>query len=65
MDEETKDFLIQAVAEIRALRRQNEIMGAQLDVLETVRWLVAGPRPPQSYAVDITSLIEDYLAGKK
>lgn len=61
MDEETKTLLTQAVNEIRGLRRQNEIYGAQLEVVEVFRAALLGPRPPQSsqsYGVDITHLIE-------
>jgi hypothetical protein len=57
-----KQLLAMARDEIRGLRRSNEIMGAQLDVLETIRLLVAGPRPPQMMTQDVCHEIDKRLA---
>lgn len=57
-----KQLLAMARDEIRGLRRQNEIMGAQLDVLETLRSIALGPRQPMPMTQDICHEIDKRLA---
>jgi hypothetical protein len=59
---EVKELLNQARHEIIRLRRNNEIMGAQLEVVEIFRAALMGPRPPMQYLIDIAAEIEKHLA---
>lgn len=65
MSDEIKFLLIRASGEIRSLRRQNEIMGAQLAVVEVFRAALLGPPPPQgmSEAEDICFTIDRLVNG--
>lgn len=58
MTDEVRSLLIRASGEIRSLRRQNEIMGAQLEVVEVFRAALLGPSPPQGMAEDICFRID-------
>lgn len=57
-----EQLLAMARDEIRTLRGQNEIMGAQLDVLETLRAIALGPRPSRPMAQDVCHEIDKRLA---
>lgn len=48
-------------SEVRALRRSNEIIGAQLDVVETFRAALIGPRRGQGMSEDVTFKADQLL----
>jgi hypothetical protein len=58
MSNEIKFLLTRASGEIRSLRRQNEIMGAQLAVVEVFRAALLGPPGPQGMSEDICFAID-------
>ena len=49
------------VGEIRRLRRDNEIMGAQLAVVETFQRALLGPRPERGMSPDVVWRVEELL----
>jgi hypothetical protein len=59
-----EQLLAAARDEIRTLRRENQIMAAQLDVYETLRALALGPRSNPPMAQDICYEIDKRLAPK-
>lgn len=61
MDDVTRVLLQQSVAEIRSLRRANEIMGAQLSVVEVFRAALLGPPQPQGMVQDLCHQIQQEL----
>lgn len=60
-----KALLLEAAMEIERLRRQNEIMGAQLEVVEIFRAALLGPRTPQGMAVDVAWKLRQAVDGKE
>jgi hypothetical protein len=62
MDKEIRQLLIEARNELDALRRQNQIMGAQIDVIEVFRAALIGPRQ-MAMQVDLAYRINDYLSN--
>jgi hypothetical protein len=48
-----KHLLLEAKHEIEALRRRNEILQAQVEVVEVFSVALLGPRPPQGMSIDV------------
>ena len=63
MDNETRQLLIEARNELDTLRRQNQIMGAQIDVIEVFRAALIGPRQPMAMQVDLAYRINTFLSN--
>ena len=53
-----KDTLKSAIEEIRTLRRSNEILYAQVRVMETFRAALFGDERPQGASVDVVWQLE-------
>jgi hypothetical protein len=62
MDREARQLLIEARIELTELRRQNQIMGAQVDVIEVFRAALIGPRQPTAMQVDLAYRINNFLS---
>ena len=53
-----KDTLKSAIEEIRTMRRSNEILYAQVRVMETFRAVLFGNERPQGASVDVAWQLE-------
>ena len=53
-----KDTLKLALEEIRTLRKSNEVLYAQVRVMETFRAALLGPERPQGMSVDVAWQLE-------
>ena len=67
MDQETKQCLAQAMYKVRDLRRQNEILGAKVQTMDTLAAFLFAQPPNHSMGAeeDIAWRIEKLLASQK
>lgn len=66
MDNEAENLLREAVAEIRQVRRSNELMSARLQMFDAIQvMLYTEPKyPSQGMSPDVAWQIEKYLTTK-
>lgn len=64
MDEQTRDLLREAAAEIRSLRRANELLAARNEVIDIIGAIVL-PRQTQGMTEDVAWKIDQKLAAIK